>query len=245
MRLANNMNTLEFKQARADPCVFRKFVAGKMKVILVVHVHDFLALIVTKEAMETFVGELRSTFEIKDLGEASYYMGCQITRDQAKKELKFDQHPYARTITKQFGIDKTAMVPATIGVESLSEEHGPKTPEEKKHMTKIPYREAVEALMWTSTMARSDISSAVRTVAKICGNPGMARWKAVVKILQYVRRNPEREVTYVGDKNGQTVMRAFVDSNHAKCLDARRSTSGGAVLWAVALSAGFQGSLTM
>ena len=79
MRLTNNMKTLGFKQARADPCVFRKFVAGKMKVILVVHVNDFLALTATKEAVGTFVGELRSTFEIEDLGEASYYIGCQIT----------------------------------------------------------------------------------------------------------------------------------------------------------------------
>ena len=58
--------------------MFRKFVAGKMEATLVVHVDDLLALTVTKEAMETFVGELRSTFKIKDLGEGSYYMSADF-----------------------------------------------------------------------------------------------------------------------------------------------------------------------
>ena len=56
---------------------------------------------------------MHSTFKTKDLSEASYYMCYHITRDRAKRELKFDQHLYAQTITERFGIDKTAMVPAT------------------------------------------------------------------------------------------------------------------------------------
>ena len=92
--------------------------------------------------------------------------------------------------------------------------------------------------MWPSTMTRPDISSVVRTVAKFCENPGMAHWKPVVKILKYMRRTPEKGITYGGDGNGRTVVRAFVDSDHATCLDTRRSTSartimfcGGATTW--------------
>ena len=85
MRLTNDLKTLGFEQLRADPCVFRTFVAGKMEAILVVYVDDLLALTVTKEAIETFGGELRSTFKIKDLGEASYHKSYHITRDRPKK----------------------------------------------------------------------------------------------------------------------------------------------------------------
>ena len=81
------------------------------------------------------------------MDEAPYYMGCHITRDRAKKELKFDQHLYARTITERFGMDKTTIVPATAGVKPLSKEHGPKTSEEKEGTTKVPYREAVGVLI--------------------------------------------------------------------------------------------------
>ena len=113
----------------------------------------------------------------------------------------------------------------------LSKEHGPKTPEEKEEMTKILYGEAVGAPMWTLTVTRFDISSTVCTAAKMCENQGMAHWKVVIKILQNVRRTPERGITYGGDGNGRTVVRAFVDSDHATCLNTRRSTSGGAVLF--------------
>ena len=120
--------------------------------------------------------------------------------------MKFDQHLYAWTITERFKTVKTAIVPATAGVKPLSTENGPKTPEEKEKMAKIPYREAVGALMWASTMTRPDISNAVRTVAKFCEDPGVAHWKAVVKILQYVRRMPEKGITYSGDGNSQAMM---------------------------------------
>ena len=111
-----------------------------------VDVDNLLALTVTKEEMETFVGVLRSTFKIKDLGQASYYMGYHVTLDRAKKELEFDQHLCAQTIIKLFGIDKTAMVLAIIGVKPLSKEHGRNTPEEEREMTEIPYQEAVGGL---------------------------------------------------------------------------------------------------
>ena len=133
-------------RAVSCPCVFRKSIAGNMKAILVVHVDDLLVLTVIKEAVETFVGELRSTLKIKDLGEASYYMGRHIPQDRVKQKLKFDQYLHARTITERFGVSKTAIVPSTPGgVKLLSKEHVPKPPEENDKMTNIPHLEVMGA----------------------------------------------------------------------------------------------------
>ena len=87
-------------------------------------------------------------------------------------------------------------------------------------------------------MTSPDISSGVRTMDKFCENPGLTHWKVVVKILKYVQRTPARGITYGGDGNGRTVMRAFVDLDHAVYLD---TPQVGRYVWAVALSAGFQG----
>ena len=111
MKVTNDLKMLGFAQSRADPCIFRKAIVGKMEAILVVHVDDLLALAITNEAMEMFVRELRATSKVKDLSEASYYAVCHITRGRTKKELKFERNLYTRTITEQFGTDKTAMVP--------------------------------------------------------------------------------------------------------------------------------------
>ena len=45
-----------------------------------------------------------------------------------------------------------------------------------------------------------------------------------------MRSTPEKGITYGGDGNEQTVVRAFVDSDNSTCVDTRRSASGGAVL---------------
>ena len=43
MRVTNDLKMLGFEQSRADPCVFRTFVAGEMEAIFVVHVDQFLS----------------------------------------------------------------------------------------------------------------------------------------------------------------------------------------------------------
>lgn len=115
-----------------------------------------------------------------------------MTRDRIKKDLKFNQHLYVRTTTERFKIDKTAMVPAGAGEKPVSKKNGPKPSEKREEIAKTPYAEALGMLMWASTMTRSDISKAVRTMAKLCEDHGMSHWKAVVKIPQFVRRTPEK-----------------------------------------------------
>ena len=66
-------------------------------------------------------------------------MSCRITRNRAKRELKFEQHVYTPKITERFRIDNTAMVLAAVNVKSLSKEYHPKTSEDKEVMTKIYY----------------------------------------------------------------------------------------------------------
>lgn len=78
-------------------------------------------------------------------------------------------------------------------------------------------------------MTQPDISSAVRTMGNFCENPGMMHWKAVVKILQYVRGTQVIGITYGEDGNGGIEMRACADSDHTTCPGIRHSVSWGAV----------------
>ena len=70
----------------------------------------------------------------------------------------------------------------------------PQTPEEKKDMLKFPYREAVEALMWTGMMTRPDIAFAVRAVVRF-----WKPWTGV--LLKYGDVGPTLPASYerVGD----------------------------------------------
>ena len=89
-------------------------------------------------------------------------------------------------MVKMFDVKKSTKIPAASGVPTLAKVDGPRNPEEKEGMRKLPYREAVGALIWTATMMRPDIACAVRAVARFCENPGPAHKKAVMKIFQYL-----------------------------------------------------------
>ena len=80
--LSKSLGTRRFEQSKADPCVLRKVVDGEAVVVIVVHVDDLLVCHPKdEEEMEQFVKDLSELFAIKDLGEASDYMGCHISRD--------------------------------------------------------------------------------------------------------------------------------------------------------------------
>ena len=185
------MTAIGFKQANADPCVFRKVVDGEAEMVVVVHVDNILAHTKGQATMDRFAVELGQKFELKDMGGAGYYMGCHITRNRKARELKLDQHLYVESMVKRFDVKKATKIPAALGVPTLSTADKPRNPEEKEEMRKFPYREAVGTLMCTATMTRPDIACAVRAVARFCENAGPAHKQAAMNILQYLLHTKE------------------------------------------------------
>ena len=95
--------------------------------------------------------------------------------------------------------------------------------------TEEPYREAVGALMWLAKMSRPDIANAVRSVARHTHDATQEDWKAVTKILGYLRGTKHLGLTLSG-RGGRLV--AYADSNYATDRDDRKSVSrGGDFVW--------------
>ena len=91
---------------------------------------------------------------LKDMGEAKYYMGCQIARDHKARKLKLVQHLYVKSMVKTFGVENESRLLFFWGVSILSKEDELQIPEENEKMLEFPYREALGAPMWTSAMTR-------------------------------------------------------------------------------------------
>ena len=122
-----------FEQSQADPCVFRRVLSGKVVVIIVVYADDLLEASATERDEEQSLRDIRSCFPIKDLGGASYYLGCHITRDRDAETLKLDQHQHVQAVAESFGITKTSAIPSTAEGKPLSKADCPKrtlTPKE-------------------------------------------------------------------------------------------------------------------
>ena len=69
------MTAIGLEQAKADPCVFPKVVAGEAEMVVVVHVDDILAHAKDQATMDRFAAELGQEFKLKGMGDAGYYIG--------------------------------------------------------------------------------------------------------------------------------------------------------------------------
>jgi hypothetical protein len=54
-------------------------------------------------------------------------------------------------------------------------------------MTKVPYKSAVGALLYLANATRPDITYSVGQVAKYCSNPQPAHWRALKRIMGFLK----------------------------------------------------------
>ena len=96
-------------------------------------------------------------------------------------------------------------------------------------------REAVGSLLWLSTMTRSDITNAVRAVARYAHTPSERLWQAAMKILSYLNGTKSVGITYVRESG--LGLEVYVDADYADKANDRRSVCGiGAALGGTAVS---------
>jgi hypothetical protein len=63
----------------------------------------------------------------------------------------------------------------------------PKTHEEIKYMSRVPYSSTIDSLMYAMVCTRPNIVHAVGVVRMYMNNPGKEHWEAVKWILRYLR----------------------------------------------------------
>ena len=102
-------------------------------------------------------------------------------------------------------------------------------------MSKVPYASAIRSLMYAMLCKHPDICFAVGMVSRYQSNPGLAHWRAVKRILWYLRGTVDHALCYHGRDLRLT---SYNYANWANDKDERKSTSGypfilggGAVSW--------------
>ena len=90
-----------------------------------------------------------------------------------------------------------------------------------------PVREAVGSLLWLSIMTQSDITNAVRAVARYAHTPTERLWQAIMKILSYLNGTKNFGITYM--RGSGLGLEVYADAYYADKTNDRRSVSGIAV----------------
>jgi len=85
-------------------------------------------------------------------------------------------------------------------------------------MKDISYASAVESLMYAQVCTRPDIAYTFEKLDRYLINSEIDYWKTVKKLMRYLQKT-----TW---KSDQLQLFRYTDSDYARCIDNRKSTSG-------------------
>ncbi|KAM2898135.1 hypothetical protein COP2_007704 [Malus domestica] len=236
IRFDTEIKTFGFAQNEDDNCVYQK-VVGEAVVFLVLYVDDILLFGNDTAVLSSVKVWLSKTFHMKDLGDASYVLGIKLYRDRSRKLIGLSQSMYIDKVLSRFQMEqsKKGFLPVGHGIH-LSKSMEPKTPEEIRQMSCIPYASAIGSLMYAMICTRPDIAYAVSITSRYQSNPGSEHWTAVKTVLKYLRRTKDMFLVYGGAS--ELRVEGYTDADFQSDVDDRSSNSGyvftlngGAVSW--------------
>lgn len=225
-----------FVENRLDECIYLKFSVSKF-IFLVLYVDDILLASSDESLLHETKSFLSISFEMKDLGEASYVLGIEIHRDREKGLLGLSQKAYIEKVLKKFNMLQSngAEVPVSKG-DKLSKEDCPRNDVERAEMKDKPYASVVGSIMYAQVCTRPDLAFSISVLGRYQSDPGIAHWKATKKVLRYMQRTKGHMLVYKRTDSLELV--GYTDSDFAGCKDTSQSTSsfvfmmgGGAVAW--------------
>lgn len=195
------------------------------KIIVAIHVDDFCSAASTPSLNEDFKNQLRTKWEISDLGAISWIVGIHATRDRTNRTITLSQTALIDKIVDQFKQTKANPV-ATPLLHSikLSRADSPTNQEEKESMQPFPYRQLIGSLVYLALGTRPDIAHTVQHLSQFLDNPGRNHWDAAIRTVRYLKGTRTLGLTLGGHR--PICLRGMTDSDYANCPDTRRSVSG-------------------
>jgi hypothetical protein len=136
--------------------------------------------------MDNIITQLKKEFEVKEETPDSF-LGMEIRRDRKRKTITLSQTGYIDRLLEVFGMTNchAAVTPGEAGLKLP--DMSPKTSDEEEQMKPIPYANAVGKLLFLNKCSLPDISFEVSQVAQFNKNPGVIHWKAVKRIIRYLK----------------------------------------------------------
>ncbi|GJT36699.1 retrovirus-related pol polyprotein from transposon TNT 1-94 [Tanacetum coccineum] len=150
------------------------------------------------------------------MGELKFFLGIQI--HQSPRGIFINQAKYAQEILKKHGMTSCDSISTPMATKYLDADLSGTPVDQTK------YRSMVGALMYL-TASRPDIVHATCYCAHYQAKPTEKHLTTVKRIFRYLKDSINMGLWYPKDTGFE--LTAFSDSDHAGCLDSRKSTSGG------------------
>ncbi|GJQ94307.1 retrovirus-related pol polyprotein from transposon TNT 1-94 [Tanacetum coccineum] len=213
--LFNFLASKGFSKGSIDPNLFITK-HGKDILLVKIYVDDIIFGSTNPKLSKRFEKLMHNKFEISIMGELKFFLGIQI--HQFPHGIFINQAKYAQEILNKHGMTSCD----TIG-----------TPMSTKHLDaglsdalvdQTKYHSMLGELMYLIA-SRPDIVHATCYCARYQAIPTEKHLTTVKRIFRYLKNTINMGLWYPKDTGFK--LTSFLDSDHAGCLDLRKSTSGG------------------
>ena len=195
------MLRIGYQRCEYDCCVYVKYLDDGSPLLLLLYVDDMLIAGKNIDDIVELKALLGKEFDMKDLGAAKKILGMEIRRDRSSGRLWLSQQNYIEKVLDRFDMAKCKPVSTPLANHfKLSSTQCPKSDEEIRDMSKVPYASAVGCLMYAMVCTRPDLAQAVSQVSKYMSNPGREHWNACKWILRYLRGTADHGIMFGGKK---------------------------------------------
>jgi hypothetical protein len=239
MTFHKTMEKMGFRRLVNEWCVYRRQTPTGTT-IFAVHVDDIIAISSSPDENDLFKTELKSHWDISDLGTAKFALGISISRDRPTRTIHLAQTALIDRIVEQFGQSDAHSVstPMVQGLQITRPDPSiPVTSDIVTWMTRTPYRSLVGSLNYLAVATRPDVAFAVGRLATVLDCYRPEHWDAAVRVVRYLKGTR----LFSLELGGCNVIRpiTFADSDYANCPNTSRSIGGycltlgsGMVSWA-------------
>lgn len=178
-KLESKLVQLGMTRMESDHAVYLKIDTG---LIVAFWVDDILLLHKSKDELQIFKDILAGEFQMKDMGELSFFLKMKITRD--KNRLFISQEHYIERVIQQY-MDKTNLKIYGADIPMKPSQILEPNKEKFPHQQKI-YQKYIGSLMYAMLGTRPDIAYAVNKLAQFASNPSIEHHRALTQVMRYL-----------------------------------------------------------
>ncbi|GKE30842.1 retrovirus-related pol polyprotein from transposon TNT 1-94 [Tanacetum coccineum] len=210
--LSNFLVSKGFSKGSINPTLFITK-HGEDILLVQIYIDDIIFGSTNPKLSKRFEKLMHNKFEMSMMRELKFFLGIQI--HQSLHGIFINQAKYAQEILIKHGMTSCDSIGTPMATKHLDADLS-ETP-----IDQMKYRSMVGALMYL-TASRPDIVHATCYCARYQAKPTEKHLTAVKRLFRYFKDSINMGLWYPKDTGFK-----FSDSDHAGCLDSRKSTSGG------------------
>ncbi|KAJ9481139.1 hypothetical protein VN97_g12361 [Penicillium thymicola] len=175
---SNVLTKLGLTVVQEDLCLF-----ASDGIIVYFYVDDII--IVNHPSQRQRAAEIREqlnmTWELRDMGEAAWFLGIRIVRDLKQVALWLCQNSYISSTASRYHITTHRRFDTPLAPATLKPYAGQATKEQIHE-----YQEKVGSTQYATTITRPDAAKATSTLAQFLTNPGPENLEVINRVISYL-----------------------------------------------------------